>query len=104
MSTPDPLQDHVAWVGFSEGWERKKRLVMPPRLHVLDISEDRVLVRAKGALDETLIEVLPDRALNTGDWTTAIRPSGSNLCSPEHCERSGDTKSLGVRTHAAPTP
>ena len=56
---PDPLQDQAAWVGFGEAWERKKRLVMPPRLHVLDISEDRVLVRAKGALDETLVEVYP---------------------------------------------
>ena len=54
---PDPLQDQVAWVGFSEAWERKKRTVMPPRLHVLDIAENRVLVRAKGAHDETLIEV-----------------------------------------------
>ena len=54
---PDPLQDQVAWVGFSEAWERKKRIVMPARLHVLDISEDRILVRAKGALDETLVEV-----------------------------------------------
>jgi len=56
---PDPLQDQVAWIGFSEAWERKKRIVMPPRLRVLDISEDRVLVRAKGALDETLVEVYP---------------------------------------------
>ena len=56
---PDPLQDQVVWVGFSEAWERKKRITMPVRLHVLDISEDRVLVRAKGALDETLIEVYP---------------------------------------------
>ena len=56
---PDPLQDQVVWVGFSEAWERKKRLAMPPSLHVLDISEDRVLVKAKGALDETLIEVYP---------------------------------------------
>jgi hypothetical protein len=56
---PNPLQDQVVWVGFSEAWERKKRITMPVRLHVLDISEDRVLVQAKGALDETLIEVYP---------------------------------------------
>ena len=56
---PDPLQDQVVWVGFSEAWERKKRLAMPPSLHVLDISEDRVLVKAKGALNETLVEVYP---------------------------------------------
>ena len=54
---PDPLQDQVVWVGFSEAWERKKRITMPVRLHVLDISEDRVLVQAKGTHDETLIEV-----------------------------------------------
>jgi len=54
---PDPLQDEVVWVGFSEAWERKKRIAMPVRLHILDISEERVLVRAKGAHDETLIEV-----------------------------------------------
>ena len=54
---PDPLQDQVVWVGFSEAWERKKRITMPVRLHVLDISEDRVLVQAKGTYDETLIEV-----------------------------------------------
>ena len=57
---PDPFQDEVVWVGFGEGWERKKRLAMPAKLsvlNVLDISEDRVLVRAKGAHDETLIEV-----------------------------------------------
>ena len=57
---PDPFQDEVAWVGFSEAWERKKRIAMPAKLsvlNVLDISEDRVLVRAKGAHDETLIEV-----------------------------------------------
>ena len=56
---PDPFQDQVAWVGFNEAWERKKRIAMPASLHVLDISEDRVLVRAKGAHDETLIEVYP---------------------------------------------
>ena len=56
---PDPLQDQVVWVGFSEAWERKKRITMPVRLNVLDISEDRVLVQAKGALDETLIEIYP---------------------------------------------
>ena len=54
---PNPFKNEVAWVGFSEAWERKKRIVIPPRLHVLDISEDRVLVRAKGTHDETLIEV-----------------------------------------------
>ena len=59
---PDPFQDQVAWVGFNEAWERKKRIAMPASLRimdVLDISEDRVLVRAKGAFDETLIEVYP---------------------------------------------
>ena len=56
---PNPLQEEVVWVGFSEAWERKKRITMPVRLHVLDISEDRVLVQAKGAHDETLIEVYP---------------------------------------------
>ena len=56
---PNPLQDQVVWVGFSEAWERKKRITMPVRLHVLDISEDRVLVQAKGAHDETLIEIYP---------------------------------------------
>ncbi len=59
---PDPLQDEVVWIGFNEAWERKKRLAMPARLsvlNILDISEDRVLVRAKGAHDETLIEVYP---------------------------------------------
>ena len=54
---PNPLQEEVVWVGFSEAWERKKRITMPVRLHVLDISEDRVLAQAKGAHDETLIEV-----------------------------------------------
>ena len=56
---PNPLQDQVVWVGFDDEWERKKRITMPVRLHVLDISEDRVLVQAKGAHDETLIEVYP---------------------------------------------
>ena len=59
---PDPFQDQVAWVGFNEAWERKKRIAMPASLRILDIldiSEDRVLVRAKGAFDETLIEVYP---------------------------------------------
>ena len=56
---PNPLQDQVAWVGFSEAWERKKRITMPANLHVLDISADRALVQAKGAHDETLIEVYP---------------------------------------------
>ncbi len=59
---PDPFQDQVAWVGFNEAWERKKRIAMPASLRImdiLDISEDQVLVRAKGAFDETLIEVYP---------------------------------------------
>ena len=56
---PDPFQDQVAWVGFNEAWERKKRIAMPASLHVLDISEDRVLVKARGAHDETLIKVYP---------------------------------------------
>ncbi len=54
---PHPLQDQVVWVGFSEAWERKKRIAMPASLHVLDFSEDRVLVLARGAHHETLIEV-----------------------------------------------
>ena len=52
----------MAWVGFNEAWERKKRIAMPASLRILDIldiSEDRVLVRAKGAHDETLIKVYP---------------------------------------------
>ena len=56
---PNPLQDQVVWVGFDDEWERKKRITMPASLHVLDISEDRVLVLARGAHDETLIEVYP---------------------------------------------
>ena len=56
---PNPLQDQVVWVGFSEAWERQKRIAMPATLNVLDISEDRVLVRAKGAFDDTLIKVYP---------------------------------------------
>ena len=56
---PNPLQDQVVWVGFGEEWERKKRIAIPGSLHVLDIAEDRVLVKAKGAHDETLIEVYP---------------------------------------------
>ena len=56
---PNPLQDQVVWVGFSEAWERKKRITMPVSLNVLDISEDRVLVLARGAHDETVIEVYP---------------------------------------------
>ena len=52
----------MVWVGFSEAWERKKRLVTPASLSVLntlDIAEDQVLVRATGANDEALIEVYP---------------------------------------------
>ena len=56
---PNPLQDQVVWVGFSEAWERKRRITMPVRLNVLDISEDRVLVQAEGAHDEALIKVYP---------------------------------------------
>ena len=56
---PDPLQEQVVWVGFGEEWERKKRISMSVSLHVLDIAEDRVLVKAKGTHDETLIEVYP---------------------------------------------
>ena len=59
---PDPFQDQVAWVGFNEAWERKKRIAMPASLRIrdiLDIAEDRVLVRAKGAFDEPLLEVYP---------------------------------------------
>ena len=62
---PDPLQDQVVWVGFSERWERKKRIVMPASLSIVDIldfAEDRVLVRAKGAHDETLVQVYPIHA------------------------------------------
>ncbi len=59
---PDPFQDQVVWVGFNETWERKKRIAMPASLRimdVLDIAEDRVLVQAKGAHDETLIKIYP---------------------------------------------
>ena len=59
---PDPLQEQVVWVGFGEAWERKRRIAMPAGLRVadvLDIAADRVLVRAKGAHDEALIEVYP---------------------------------------------
>ena len=57
---PNPLQEEVVWVGFSEeAWERKKRITTPVGMTVLDIAEDRVLVQAKGALDEELVEVYP---------------------------------------------
>ena len=56
---PNPLQDQVVWVGFNEAWERKKRITVPVGMPVLDIAEDRVLVQAKGALDEELVEVYP---------------------------------------------
>ena len=55
----NPLQEEVVWVGFTEAWERKKRITIPVGMTVLDIAEDRVLVQAQGALDETLIEVYP---------------------------------------------
>ena len=71
---PDPLQDQVVWVGFSEAWQRKKRITIPVRLHVLDISEDRVLVQAKGTYDETLIEVY---ALHAWDAAEGSRLHGS---------------------------
>ena len=56
---PNPLQEEVVWVGFTEAWERKKRIVVPVDMAVLDVVEDRVLVQAKGALDEELVEVYP---------------------------------------------
>ena len=56
---PNPLQDQVVWVGFTEAWERKMRITVPVDMAVLDIAEDRVLVQAKGALDEELVEVYP---------------------------------------------
>ncbi len=56
---PNPFQDEVVWVGFREAWERKKRLVVPTKLNVLDLAEDRILVRAVGAHDQTLLEVYP---------------------------------------------
>ena len=56
---PNPLQEEVVWVGFTEAWERKKRITVPVDMAVLDIAEDRVLVQAKGALDEELVEVYP---------------------------------------------
>ena len=66
---PDPLQEQVVWVGFSEAWERKKRIGMPASLDVLDISEDLVLAKAKGTHDETLIEVYPIERDHAGDRT-----------------------------------
>ncbi len=56
---PNPLQEEVVWVGFSEAWERKKRITIPVGMTVLDIAEDRVLARGWGAHDEELIEVYP---------------------------------------------
>ena len=49
----------MVWIGIGEAWERKKRIAMPATLDVLDVSEDQVLVRAKGAHDESLIKVYP---------------------------------------------
>ena len=56
---PNPLQEEVVWVGFTEAWERKMRITVPVDMAVLDIAENRVLVQAKGALDEELVEVYP---------------------------------------------
>ena len=56
---PNPFQEEVAWVGFTEAWERKKRITMPVGMTVLDIAEDRVLARGRGANDEELVEVYP---------------------------------------------
>ena len=49
----------VVWVGFTEAWERKKRITMPVGMTVLDIAEGRVLARNRGANDEELVEVYP---------------------------------------------
>ena len=43
---PNPLQEEVVWVGFTEAWERKMRITVPVGMPVLDIAEDRVLARA----------------------------------------------------------
>ena len=56
---PNPLQEEVVWVGVTEAWERKMRITVPVDMAVVDIAEDRVLVQAKGALDEELVEVYP---------------------------------------------
>ena len=56
---PNPIQEEVAWVGFTEAWERKKRITVPVGMPVLDIAEDRVLARNRGAHDEELVEVYP---------------------------------------------
>ena len=45
--------------GFTEAWERRNRITVPVDMHVLDIAEDRGLAKAKGALDEELVEVYP---------------------------------------------
>ena len=37
----------------------EERITVPVDMAVLDIAEDRVLVQAKGALDEELVEVYP---------------------------------------------
>ena len=55
----NPLQEEVVWVGFTEAWERKMRITVPVDMAVLDIAEDRVLVQARGAHDEELVEVYP---------------------------------------------
>lgn len=56
---PNPFQEEVVWVGFTEAWERKKRITMPVGMTVLDIAEGRVLARNRGANDEELVEVYP---------------------------------------------
>ena len=56
---PNPLQEEVAWVGFTEAWERRNRITVPVDMHVLDIAEDRVLAKGRGAHDEELVEVYP---------------------------------------------
>jgi hypothetical protein len=52
-----PEADHEIWVAVGEGGDPEEWLEVPTDLQVLDLSEDRLLVRARGPFNEVLLEV-----------------------------------------------
>lgn len=54
---PAPDQDHVTWVALDDTWNPRLWVEMPVHVRVMDLAEDRVLVRDRGPVGEEVVKV-----------------------------------------------
>lgn len=56
-SYPLPLEDHVLWTAFDSTWTPVERLQVPNSMEILDLTREKILVKARGEFGEELLVV-----------------------------------------------